>query len=162
MRCQGRGGGGGGGNGVRPPPPPPPPILNMNLINPIAQIHVVSSLGPALGFNIHLIKCEMHRAGGLSSFPQQFLALIAGPRCHVMLSASTCLRTLYASCVRHREWTDFLRIVSRCRKIICTPHVIITFNFVRTHVQMLSGTLTAVLPRYIAINVISRLTIYRD
>ena len=52
--------------------------------------------------------------------PQQFRALIPGPREHVISTGRACFRVTRAISIRNREWTDFIRLISRSRKLICT------------------------------------------
>ena len=51
---------------------------------------------------------------------QQFRALIPGPREHVISTGRACFRVTRAISIRNREWTDFIRLISRSRKLICT------------------------------------------
>ena len=51
---------------------------------------------------------------------QQFRALIPGPKEHVISTGRACFRVTRAICIRNREWTDFIRMISRSRKLICT------------------------------------------
>ena len=50
---------------------------------------------------------------------QQFRALIPGPWQHAISPGRACFRILRAMCSRNREWTDFIRMISRSRRIIC-------------------------------------------
>ena len=56
----------------------------------------------------------------LNAVPQQFRALIPGPREHVISTGRACFRVTRAIFIRNREWTDFIRLISRSRKLICT------------------------------------------